>query len=288
MHGKPNLTFLTEAAARPEPGDAVFRERRTGKLVAAALLMAACVGGAGATWFIAAQDHFHILVALFFSQITATLFVIFLIAFHGYRASGRAGNWLLRATPQGLFLHYRSYLNHHLPAESPTVAFLPRREIAWIRSSRWKQGRRLQDETTTERRDYLEIGLRGKDLSAFEKRLAKERRVAKKAKSRHNHYPVELAGNTIRVEWRSPRTAIAPDLGKCLEFLGESYPSAENVSETLANDETVTDAMEQERRIRDYVARGDIITATRLARHYFGYDLTAARDYVAALQDESS
>lgn len=247
MHGKPNLTFLTEAAARPEPGDAVFRERRTSKFLAAALLMAACVGAASATWLVAAQDHLHIVVTLFFSQTTAMLFVVFLIALRGYRVSGRPDNWLLRATPQGLFVHYRSHLSGNLPADRQTVAFLPRHEIEWIRANRWKHGPNQQDLTVSERRDFLEVALHGADLSIFEKRLSKEHRLAKEAKSRHEHRPVELAGNVIRIEWRSPRTFITPGLDKALEFLKGSYRLKEATYDPLSGDEEPADPSGQQR-----------------------------------------
>jgi hypothetical protein len=48
----------------------------------------------------------------------------------------------------------------------------------------------------------------------------------------------------------------------------------------------LSDVAAQEARIREYLAQGDTITAVKLARHYFGYDLTAAKAYVERLEDK--
>jgi hypothetical protein len=224
--------------------------------------------------------------AAILALMTVTLAIIFMIAFAGFQASRRPTNWLLRVTSQGLFIHYRSYLNSHLPPDSPTAVFLPHREIAWIRASRRTQSRKLPDDTTTLRRRYLEIGLRRKDVSELAERLGDERAVTAAARSRFNHYPVLLAGRVIRIEWHSPRTAITPNLRRTQALLAPHYPAAPDIEEVLASDDALTDVGSREARIRDYLEQGDTITATRLARYYFGYDTTAARAYIERLEEK--
>jgi hypothetical protein len=285
MRGKPRLTFLTEAEARPQPGDLVFRERRLGKLLASLFFFAATGGLVGAAWFAASEGGLGAALAAFLMLMAFAMLTVFMIAFTGFQASGRPTNWLLRVTSQGLFIHYRSYLNSHLPADRPTVVFLPHREIAWIRASQRTRSRRLPDDTTTLRRRYLEIGMRKDDVSELEAKLDEERAVAASAPSRFNHYPVLLAGRVLRIEWHSPRTAVTPGLRRAQAMLALDYPAAPDAAEVLASDETLSDVAAQEARIREYLAQGDTITAVKLARHYFGYDLTAAMAYVERLED---
>jgi hypothetical protein len=288
MHGKPKLTFLIEAEARPGPEDLAFRERRLGKFLISMLFLALIVCGAVGAWMAAEKGGAGAALAAFLALMVVGLIIMFMIAFAGFQAAGRPTNWLLRATAQGLFVHYRSYLNSHLSADRPTVLFLPHREIAWMRASRRTESRKLPNDTaTTLRRRYLEIGLRKDDLSELERQLAEERAVTTSAPSRFNHYPVQLVGRVIRIEWRSPRTVVTPGLRQTLNLLASTYPAAPDVAEVLASDETLTDVTAQEARIRDYLAQGDTITATKLARHYFDYDLTAARAYVERMEEKS-
>jgi hypothetical protein len=288
MRGKPRLTFMTEAEARPGPDDLAFRERRLGKFLISMLFLALVVGFSLGAWMAAERGGAGAALAAFLALMVVALIIMFMIAFASFQAAGRPTNWLLRVTAQGLFIHYRSYLNSHLSADRPTVLFLPHREIAWMRASQRTERRKLPNDTaTTQRRRYLEIGLRKDDVSELEEQFADERAVMTAARSRFNHYPVLLVGRVIRVEWRSPRTAVAPGLRRTLDLLGPNYPAAPDVAEVLASDETLTDVAAQEARIRDYLAQGDTITATKLARHYFDYDLTAAKAYVERMEEKS-
>src|SRR4030095_6562128 len=55
----------------------------------------------------------------------------------------RSSNWLIRMTEHGLFVTFRSSLNHHFSDQDPTVLFLPHSEI---RSARLvKERRELPD-----------------------------------------------------------------------------------------------------------------------------------------------
>ena len=285
MHGKPKLSFMTEVEARPGPDDLFFRERRLGKFLLSMLFLALTVCFAAGAWMAAKQGGAGGALAAFLALMVVALIIVFMIAFAGFQAAGRPTNWLMRATSQGLFIHYRSYLNSHLPADRPTVFFMPHREIAWMRASQRTERRNLPNETASVRRRYLEIGLRKDDLSELQEHFTDERAVTASGRSRFNHYPVLLAGRVIRIEWRSPRTSVTPGLRRTLEMLGQNYPAAPDIAEALASDETLTDVAAQEARIREYLVQGDTITATKLARHYFDYDLTAAKAYVERLEE---
>lgn len=284
MRAGQNLTFLTEAEGRPGAGELAFRERRLGKAVGVGFFLLLTLGMAGAAWYAASQGREGAALAAVLAFSAAVLSVFVLIAVTAFLASRRPTNWLLRATTQGLFIHYRSYLNSHLPADLPTVAFLPHREIAWLRASRRKQSRNLPDDNVTLHRRYLEIGLRRRDLPELRERLEAERAVTNAAATRFNHYPVQLVGRVLRLEWSSPRTGITPGLKAAQHMLGRNYPAAPDIEATLASDETLTDTADREARIREYLRQGDTVTAIKLARFYFGYDLTAAKSYVERLE----
>lgn len=285
MRGKPRATFLTEAAARPVAGDPAFRERRASKLVTLLFFVALTGGFAAAAWIAASQDAKGLAAVMAMSAVA--LMIMLMIAYTSFQASGHPTNWILRATRQGLFIHYRSYLNSHLPADRDTVLYLPHREIDWVRGGRQTRRRGVPGDTSTLRQRFLEIGLRRKDMSGIAEKFAEERAVTTAAPSRFNHYPVQIAAGRIRIEWRSPRTAITPGLRHALDVLGQYYAAAPTADSTIASDEALLDIAAQEARIRDYVAHGDSITAIKLARYYFGYDLSAASAYVKRLEERN-
>ena len=59
------------------------------------------------------------------------LFLLLLLRFVSTRF--HSSNWLVRANETGLFAQYRSYLNYQLPADQPSVVFIPYGEIASAR-----------------------------------------------------------------------------------------------------------------------------------------------------------
>lgn len=284
MNEQPDLTFMTEAEARPLPGDRVFRERRLGKFLMSVMFFALTCGLAAGAWLMIAEGGMGVVAGVFLAVMTLATLIIFLIALAGFRASGHPSNWILRATPEGLFVHYRSYLNNDIPADSPTVVLLPHREIDWVRTSQQTQSQSFVGDKRTEKRRYLEIGFRRTDISAIEAKLSEERTLVSGRKSRFNHFPVDVDDGFLRIEWRSPRTSIHPGLQKALQILGRDYPAVPGNAEVL-DDDSVTDPTEQEARIRGHLARGEMIIAVKLARKYFGYDLTESRQYAEDLKE---
>jgi hypothetical protein len=61
-----------------------------------------------------------------------TLLIFVWVAWRSLKASLRREAWLLRAAHNGLYLRFRSHRNSHLPAEDPTVVFIPKsKSRAW-------------------------------------------------------------------------------------------------------------------------------------------------------------
>src|SRR5262245_44261192 len=53
-----------------------------------------------------------------------------LVMRHFVLARFQPSNWLVRLCDAGLFVHFRSYLNYHLPQADPTVVFIRTRRFA--------------------------------------------------------------------------------------------------------------------------------------------------------------
>jgi hypothetical protein len=110
----------------------------------------------------------------------AAVVMIFLLIFQKLiTARFRPSNWLLRLTDHGLFIQFRSYLNHHFDDQDLTVVFLPYSEIRSARSVRDRQElpdryERNQMGTTTKTLQAVELELAG-DSAPLAKALARER-----------------------------------------------------------------------------------------------------------------
>jgi len=204
-------------------------------------------------------------------------------------------NWLVRMGDGGLFIQFRSYLNHHFPPDDLTVVFIPysavrsarrvteRREMPY-RDPDWYRAVRVTRQT----RRLVEFELA--DDSSLAKALEDE--IARKPPSerhrygssgtKYNHAPVWLVGpGLLDVEW-----GVAPGAHSFLEAL-RSHAKIEAPVE-VAVDYTRLKGLgreEQERRIAELAASGQIIAAVYVARRLFGYDLAQARSFVDRLLD---
>jgi hypothetical protein len=205
----------------------------------------------------------------------------------------RPSNWLVRLGDGGLFLQFRSYLNHHFPADDLTVAFIPysavrsarrvteRRDIPY-RAPDWYRAVRVTRQT----RRLVELELA--DDSSLAKALEDE--VSRKpptekhwygtSGTKYNHAPVWLAGSgLLDVEW-----GVAPGADSFLEAI-RSYAKIEAPVEVTVDYTRLKGLSreEQERRIAELAGSGQIIAAVYVARRLLGYDLTQARSFVDGL-----
>jgi hypothetical protein len=201
-----------------------------------------------------------------------------------------SSNWLIRMTDHGLFVKFRSYLNHHFSNQDPTVLFLPHSEI---RSARLvKERRELPDPDdgsrstkTIKTRRLMELELAG-DSTELSERLADERkRVFNKlirggGKMRYHHLPVRLASATLlTIEW-----SVVPRVEKFLDALTRHtlVQSVHKSSKDFVDLRNLSPA-DQESRLRELAESGDLIGAVATARHLYSYDLTTAKAFVESL-----
>lgn len=192
----------------------------------------------------------------------------------GFLNSRAPEGWLVRWSDEGLYLRFRSFHNRRFPAETPSVVYLDRREVAWLRRREarldrpdehggWGGERKLRE---------LEIGLARVDPAPLAEALAAEARRRDDRGARTNHAPVFLdKAGSIRVEMRRPEAV--------LETLSPAY------NRGLAEDvpaKPFTDMArgEREDHLVELIQAGDKIAAVKAAREIYHCDLTEARRLV--------
>jgi ribosomal protein L7/L12 len=197
-------------------------------------------------------------------------------------------NWLVRVTDRGLYIKFRSYLNHHFPESDATVVYVPFRDVRLTTVVRELQEVPDSDGrgTSTRRRTVVEIELKD-DVPEIGKALASERRAEAPKVARwygstagkYRHYPVSMpTPRIIAVEW-----GVKPRAPVFLSVMAVHAPVA--ASETT-RDYTALGALkqhEQESRLLELMEQGQVVDAIRVARSIYGYDLTQARDFVEGL-----
>jgi hypothetical protein len=215
--------------------------------------------------------------------------VLFLLLMHRFvTARFHPSNWLVKVADDGLFIHFRSYLNEHLSAEDPTVVFLAYQDI---RSARLVRERlhTLDSEgaKTVQTRRLVELEL-AIDPAPLAEALAIEcarpggweKRWYGRSATLYRDYPVLMQSPPfLRIEWRVvPRASVFLD---GLRSHVEIAPPV-TVSEDFANLQGLT-RTQQEQRLRDLNQRGHTIDAVYIARRLYGLDLTQASKFVKEL-----
>lgn len=206
----------------------------------------------------------------------------------------RPSNWLARMSDGGVFIQFRSYLNHHFPADDLTVVFIPyaaiqsarrvteRRDVPY-RDPDWQRAVRVAQQT----RGLIELELADDPAplaEALEAEIARKGPAARhwygSSSTRYNHAPVWLESpSLLRVEW-----GVAPGADSFLEALRPHTKIEAPVEVTL--DYMLLKGLsreEQERSVAALAASGQVISAVYLARRLFAYDLPHARGFVDGL-----
>ncbi len=201
-------------------------------------------------------------------------------------------NWLVRMNQTGIYLQYRSYLNYQLPAQDPSVAFLSFGEIASARLI--KERVETPDATKpgasqTQYLRYVELELSGDPAplaGALQAELGEsapsEKRWYGTSSTLYRDYPVAMSAPTsVRIHWD-----VVPGAQDFLDALRPYTVIADTVS--LTQDFTRLKSLsreEQQRKLRELVARGQNITATYAARQLNGGSLAEAKQMVDSLHE---
>jgi hypothetical protein len=207
----------------------------------------------------------------------------------------RRVNWLMKRTPNGLVLKFRSHLNAHLPAEDVVAARIGYDEIEWLRRTR---ERRLVTDSdgngpAVTFKTFLDIKLRTDDAERLAECVRAERaREAPwvkhwygRSRTRHRHHPVRMAApDRVRVSWEA-----SPGLAQVLASLRHMVtvaPDARGQADFHHLEEL--SRREQEARIRTLAEEGDLFTAIRTAKLAFGLSTSDAMKRVRAITTAES
>jgi hypothetical protein len=192
---------------------------------------------------------------------------------------------------EGVFVQFRSYLNHHFPGGDLTVVLIPYREI---RSARLVRERRdvpykddpaaRVDRVTQVWRRLVELEL-AVDAAPLARALAEESARRACTGATYRHYPVRIASRiTLQLEWN-----VVPRADVRLDYLRQHTSIAVpiEVSHDYAHLEGLSHE-EQERRLRELAETGQTIAAIRIARTLYSYDLAQARAFVEGLRGRNA
>jgi hypothetical protein len=209
------------------------------------------------------------------------------------RARFLPSNWLAIVDRDGVYLKYRSYLNHHFPDAEPSVVFVPFRELRsarLVRSTQTTPAIKGQN-ATTRRRTLVRLALR-QDEPTLAEALANERslrgpRVERwygASTGRFRHHPVRMSTPAeLEIEW-----AVRPPATEFLAMLA-THIEVESIDERV--DFTTLkqrDPQEQEARLIELVESGQAIVAIKLARSLYGLGLSEAKAFVDGLSGKAA
>lgn len=204
----------------------------------------------------------------------------------------RPTNWLVRVADRGLYIKFRSYLNHHFPEQDATVIYIPFREMRVTRVVRESQALPDTDRhgTTMRRRTVVEIELKT-DLPEIVNALVTERgtegpkveRWYGRSSGKYKHYPVRMpTPRTIALEW-----GVVPRVSEFLRIMTVHTPvQSAKVMRDYSTIETLRPD-EQESRLIELIENGQVMDAIRVARRLYGYDLGQAKSFVESLDSRA-
>jgi len=279
------VKLLTRAAAHGGPGTLEFR-RSPERALAAYLVGWLAVGALG--WWAYGEEAWPLV------YIAAFVGVVLFLLRGPLAARFGPANWLVRVTPSGLYVHFRSHLNWHFPEDDATVVFVPYSEIRAAREVResrtvsYRDAGHRSNREVLERRRLVELELDA-DTAELDAALAAERaRKGPRTKqwygsgsTTYRHYPVRLSSpQTLEIEWY-----VRPSAKEFLEQIGRFTRVEE--TEERSSDYTELEGLdraEQEKRLADLANTGQHMAAIAMARSLYGLDLKEAKDLIERLR----
>ena len=273
------MKIMRLAEVAINPGDRVFRHSP-----AKALMVGLGVIGAGAGLIVLGQHGDSVLAY----YLAGVMFVSLLVMHKFILARFESSNWLVRMNEEGIFLQFRSYLNHHFPEQDFTVVFVPYREIRSVRQVDERReipyrdlDRPHTEKTSVRHLRLVEFEVMG-DTAALEKALADERMQLPRNATLYKHYPVRMASSgRVQVEW-----TVTPGLEVFLKSMRRYTNTAEPAK--ILQDYTKLAGQsreQQEQRLLELIQAGQTLDAVYIARKLYSYDLKEAKDFVEDLRN---
>jgi hypothetical protein len=276
------MQLLREAEVPRNESQLVFRASRINAFIFLATCSGACAAMILLQWP-SLRAAYGISAAILFFLFLGRRFIT--ARFHPL-------NWLVRVADDGLYLHFRSYLNEGMPVEDPTVVFLrfaDLRSACYVRERVRTQGDHGGTRTATHRWVELELGIDAAPLTAaLDAEYSRPGVVRKEwygsSTTVYRDYPVLMQSPPfLRIAWQ-----VMPRASKLIETLSRYIEIRPKV--TLTEDFAHLQGLpreQQEKRLRDLNRRGETITAVYIACRLYGYNLSEATNFVKGLHAES-
>jgi hypothetical protein len=262
--------------------DRVFRSSRARAAVVYLTMLA------GISWLFVAGSRKHAIVLQVFASIGL------IGAYLGRRfllARFRPSNWLVRETENGLYLHFRSYLNYHFSPDDPTVAFIPYREIS--RTRRVRVTRAKPDLSNPRRTVYEILQVAEVDLTCDTSPLAAalsdergrpapaEKRWYGSSTTKINDYPVAVEGTTVQVVWQC-----APRISTFLAALVRRHIALDKPAARSTSSQTTIARRraDDEREIAELARSGQVRAAVAKAALVYMKEPVKAKQVIDALR----
>lgn len=278
------IRLMREIDVPATPRDRVFRSSRLSAVVAVLICLAAC----------AAMIIFHWPAPRLSDYFSGAILLLLFLLRRFVTARFHPSNWLVRMRNDGLYIHFRSYLNDHLSAEDPTVVFLPYEAIRSARLVREKvetpdPARNNTVDTQTLRWVEFELAIDPAPLAtALATECARPAAMVKhwygESSTLYRDYPILMQSPPfLRVKWQVvPRASV---FLSALQGRVEIAPSV-NIAADFSNLKGLP-RDQQEQRLRDLDQRGHTIDAVYMATQLYGLNLTQATSFVGELRGRS-
>jgi hypothetical protein len=190
-------------------------------------------------------------------------------------------NWLMRRTPNGLILKFRSPHNAALPAGDVVAVRIGYAEIAWARKTIEVRTVASHDGPATQVHRHLDLKIESPDMAALADHLSAERaRQAPwvrhwwgRSRGKANDYPVQVAADSVvRIDWKA-----RPGIDRVLDDLRHVITVAPPLK--VKGDFYALkglSAADQEARVRTLAAAGEVHAAVAAAELAWGLSTTEA------------
>lgn len=264
------------------PRDRVFRASKLHAVIFVLVCLGACASLIAFRWPRPKLAYY----------ICAVILLVLLLGHRFIVERFHPANWLVRTSDDGIYIHFRSYLNERPPSQDGTVVFLAYAEIRSARLIREKistPGEHGTPQTQFVRWVELELADDPAPLAAaIAAECARpgvpEKRWYGSSTTLYKDYPVLMQTPPfLRLRWQVvPRAPVFLDALRRFVEVGPSIATSESFTSLQA-----LPREEQTQRLRELDQRGETIAAVYTARRLYGYDLTQATNFVKSLRGGS-
>ena len=218
------------------------------------------------------------------------LFMLLFVRIAGsmYRKSLKQDGWLMKATAEGLYVQFRSYLNQHFDKGDDTVIFIPAEKVSWVREVRYTRVTKTRDGQRYEFIKGIEVQVRRMDVERVTAALKQE------AQRKHSGWkwqdrPVEIHDNVLRVLFSGMRPSAASFVQKMRRwYMTQDMKKLDKETGKSVNIQSLTEEDEghgfTEADIHKALEVGNSIEAIKIARLVHGIGLKEAKEYVDRIE----